>query len=383
MIRAGLRLGGLCLLGVLLVSAQTKSTLVDGLQLPYKLALTPAGNLLVSEAGGQPNTGRISLVTRSGLRRSLIEGLPSAASNSPEATPIGPTGLVLHETSLYIAMAEGDAVRNGATQGSLVLNPKGPSAPLFHAVLRADFDGDPDTIQNPFSLKSTDYQTLVDGWPLELTNSDGAKATLSLLASFQGLFTDPVTVYRHSDPFALGMDHGKPGTLYVVDSGQNTVLRMDSASGKWQVLARFAAFKNPTAFGPPFVDSVPTSVTVNGGQLLVTQLSGFPFVPGYASVQAVDLATGKVSPWIAWLNSAIDLGMRTTASGAQQVFVLGFSSAMTATPPGDGQLWQYDGPVGKVIETFTTPTGMAIDPATGEIFVTELATGKIIKLALP
>ena len=380
--RAIERMGGLCLLGALAVSGQSTSTLTDGLKLPYKLILTPAGNLVVSEAGGPPNAGRISLVTRSGLRRSLIEGMPSGPSN-PDGTPIGPTGLALRGRTLYIAIAEGDGVRNGATPGSLVLNPKGVSSPLFHSVLRVDFDADPDTIQNTFTLKPEDHQTLADGWPVEMANSDGAKATIWRLASFQTVTSDPVTMYRHSDPFALGMDSSHPDILYVVDSGQNSLVQMDPSTGQWHVLTRFAPVKNPTSVGPPFMDSVPTSVTISNGQALVTQLSGFPFVPGYASVQAVDLATRKVTPWIAWLSSAIDMGMRTTASGAQQVFVLGFSSALTANPPGPGQLWQYDGPVGKVIATFTTPTGMAVDAATGEIFVAELATGKIVTVKLP
>jgi hypothetical protein len=36
-----------------------------------KLLLTDQGNLLVSEAGPAPNTGRISIVNRHGVRRSL------------------------------------------------------------------------------------------------------------------------------------------------------------------------------------------------------------------------------------------------------------------------------------------------------------------------
>ena len=86
----------MCLLVILLVApayAQQTSVFATGLQLPYKLAITPAGTLLVSEAGGPVNAGRVSLINRSGVRQSLLEGLPSGRANGPDLTPIGPTGL--------------------------------------------------------------------------------------------------------------------------------------------------------------------------------------------------------------------------------------------------------------------------------------------------
>ena len=55
----------LSLAAVLLLApahAQETSVFATGLQLPYKLAITPAGTLLVSEAGGPPNAGRVSLL---------------------------------------------------------------------------------------------------------------------------------------------------------------------------------------------------------------------------------------------------------------------------------------------------------------------------------
>jgi hypothetical protein len=108
--------------------------LAEGLQLPYKLLLTQDGNLLVSAGGGAPNTGRISLVNRSGNRTPVLEGLPSGLAN-PELIPLGPTGMALRQRTLYVAIGEGDAVRAGATPGSLVLNPAGMSSPLFSSVL--------------------------------------------------------------------------------------------------------------------------------------------------------------------------------------------------------------------------------------------------------
>jgi hypothetical protein len=363
---------------------QTTSVLATGLQLPYKLALTPQGNLLVTEAGGPPNSGRVSLVQRSGgTRTTLLQGLPSGPSN-PDGTPIGPTGIALRERVLYLAISEGDGVRNGATPGSLVLNPAGVSSPLFASVLRVRFDTDPDLILSPFTLARAQHSELADGAEVALTNADGAKASVDLLAHYPALSTDPATVYRHHDPFALALDPARPDTLYLVESGQNALLRINTQTGRSKVLTRFAPLPNPTQVGPPVMDAVPTAALVLGDQVVVTMLSGFPFVPGYGNARVYDLVTGKTDPWINGLNTAIDIGMRKAASGAAEYFVLGFSSNMGTTPPGPGQLWKYDSPTGKVVvDDLVTPTGMAIDPASGDIYITELGAGQIRRVRLP
>src|SRR4051794_41977142 len=72
---------------------------------PAKIILGPAGSLLVSEFDDKPNSGRVSIVGPSGVRRTLIDGLPSGVgANGPD----GPTGLVLDGNTLYLAIGEGD-----------------------------------------------------------------------------------------------------------------------------------------------------------------------------------------------------------------------------------------------------------------------------------
>ena len=63
-------------------------TLITGLQSPVKLILTPRGNFLVTETSMSTNSGRVSFVSRAGVRRSLIEGLPSGT----EVTLAGGSG---------------------------------------------------------------------------------------------------------------------------------------------------------------------------------------------------------------------------------------------------------------------------------------------------
>src|SRR5215831_17992227 len=68
--------------------------LVGGLRAPLGTAMTPLGNLLVSEGGtGVPGSGRISIVDPSGDRRTLLDGLPSGLSDVHE--PSGPNGIFM------------------------------------------------------------------------------------------------------------------------------------------------------------------------------------------------------------------------------------------------------------------------------------------------
>jgi len=66
------------------------TVVATGLSGPMKLARTPAGNLLVTDAGRENHTGRLSLVTRAGSRTTVLEGLPAAVA--AEGTS-GPTAI--------------------------------------------------------------------------------------------------------------------------------------------------------------------------------------------------------------------------------------------------------------------------------------------------
>jgi hypothetical protein len=85
-----------CLILPLLVAALTvlnapaqSTVFATGLQTPIRLLFTPRGSLLVSEGGPFPataNTGRVSILDRSGNRRTLLEGLPPGRHISQTCT---------------------------------------------------------------------------------------------------------------------------------------------------------------------------------------------------------------------------------------------------------------------------------------------------------
>ena len=81
-------------------------TLITGLQGPNKIILTPRGNFLVTETSMSPNSGRLSFVSRAGVRRSLIEGLPSGTEVTL-AGGSGPTAMALRDRTLYLCIGPG------------------------------------------------------------------------------------------------------------------------------------------------------------------------------------------------------------------------------------------------------------------------------------
>ena len=121
--------------------------------------------------------------------------------------------------------------------------------------------------------------------------------------------------------------------------------------------------------------------------VLVTLLTGFPFNQGAASVQVVDPRDGTAQPLITGLTTAIDvLAFRSNGP----FLVLEFASRFVPPPAGSGFV-----PPGRLLRfprstsapeilstALVTPTSMAFDPATRDLFVTEIRTGRIIRLQL-
>jgi hypothetical protein len=344
-------------------------TLVTGLQSPVKIILTPSGNFLVTEAAMNPNSGRLSFVSRAGVRRSLIEGLPSGTEVTL-AGGSGPSAMALRDRTLYLSIGPGYSERAGTTPGTSTLNPKSVSSPIFSSVLEIRFSADVDTIGGTFRITPQHQQALNDGAEVELTDA-GATARLSLLTRFPIAEPHPAALYKFSNPWGMALsEDGR--NLYLTDASQNCLLRIDTTTGRWRRLARFAPLSNPTSVGPPVIDAVPTNVRMYGDSVLVSFLSGFPFVPGNGRVLIVNPETGAAEPFISNLTSVTDVLWRPRGGDRAQFFVLEFSANQSANPAPPGRLLRFDTAGPQVAGTFITPVGMAFDEATNELFILEL-----------
>jgi hypothetical protein len=373
-------------------AAATPTEFASGLLTPTKIVMTPGGNLLVTEAGPPgKNVGRVSLVDRSGVRRTLLDKLPSGIDL--EGAPNGPTGLWISAPNiLYLQIGQGDAIKRGAGGGE-VPNPDGLASALFSSLWRIRF-GDPiDRLEGSFEIADS-YEALANGQEVRLRNALGERARVRVVADFRDLYPVPPdppgappnpNKVSGSNPFGLarlGED------FYMTDAGQNSFVQIARESSRIETLLHFPPVPNPQfPVGPPLTDAVPNSVRRLPGRhtLLVTLFTGFPFNPGESSVQIVDPRGGTAAPFLADLTMAIDTLPIGNSKGPFLVleFASGFDLATGFRFP--GRVLRFAGATSApevVASDLVSPTSMAFDARTHELFVTEIFTGRIMRVEL-
>lgn len=375
------------------IQAQTTSVFTAGLKFPQKIIYAPQkGYFLVSEAGvpNIPNNGRISIVTTAGARFTLLDGLPSGPA-TPGGDPSGPSALWIEGNRLYIAIGSGNEVINGPAPGSEIPNPN-PNSPLFSSVLEYTFPAfdfplnrDRDDV-----LTCEDQFRLANGETISLNKvgllgaSFFPSATLRVVADFPdytpSFRPDVPNNVRPSNPYGLVL---RSNTLYVADASQNMIRTVDLNNGSIGTLITYPPRVNPLPFGPPVIDAVPDSLRLFGNKLLVTFLTGFPFPPGAADVRQFDLDTNTDSQLIGGLTAAIDVLPVNDTNTNNSFYTLEFSTNMLSGAP--GRLQRFDLPNAPTVisNTLITPTSMAKHPANGNLLVTEIFTGRIMRVSVP
>lgn len=351
-----------------------------GFRSPIKLAFTHAGNLIVAEAGSGPNSGRISLVDRTnGARRTLIDALPSGIHVAEVPQPSGPAGLALHGSTLYLSISSGDSVLPGPQPGMELPNPA-PSSPILSSILSLRANRSLDVLEGGFVLAFSDHALLKSGQSVTLTNGAGEELRIRLIVDFPDYVPEPRPTLpenvRLSNPFsmiALGQ------WLFVVDASLNLMRRVDVQSGMHSTVTTFAGIPNATPIGGPFMEPVPDAIRIRGNELVVGLLSGFPFAQGAAMIRRVSLDGSVNEPLITGLTSVIDV-MPLGLVSSSPLLVLEFSENQLQGQPGRLRL------VGSGMDPVTlaggliTPTSMAVDQRTGEVFISHLGPGIITRV---
>jgi hypothetical protein len=289
----------------------------------------------------------------------------------------------LRGRTLYIVNGEGNATLAGPIPGTEIPNPS-PSSPIFSSILALHFSSETEKITNGFTLTLADHQALNDGSQLNLDNGQGDKMTLELVADFPDYTSAPLPFFppnvRHSNPFgitAIGEN------LYVSDGGQNSVLKVNIHSGGVTTITTFPAIVNPAyPFGGPFIEAVPDSIREVDGQLLVTLLRGFPFLPGTGAVMKVDPASGAATTLIGGLTSPIDV-MAIKTKGKTSYLTLEISTDLLSGNPGQLQRFTSTAGPGVVISNcLIGPSSMVLDENSQTLYVIEIFTGRLIKIQL-
>ena len=366
-------------------SAQATSVLTTGLNNPTKMITAGQSSLLVAESGTMaPNNGRISLVNRAtGERRTLIDGLPSGVSRAggaPEAS--GPSGLKLSADKLYLTIGAGDTMTPAT--GGFIVNPA-PASTLLISVLELTLPSDYETLTSGFTLSAANQTTLNGDSPVTLTNAEGKQLTIRLVANLPNFVAEPLPALaaniRESNLFCIELSGS---SLYIVDASFNLLYRVNIAIGAAEVFTTFERRPNPTQMGPPFIEPVPDSIRLVGNNLLVSFLTGFPFVQGLAEVRSINLGTRAQTILISGLTSALDVLPYNGTGDGDSFLALEFSAAFLARQPGRLKLFTSRTESSRtLLDNLITPTSLARDPQSGSIFITERSPGRITRLSSP
>jgi glucose/arabinose dehydrogenase len=362
----------------------TVETVTGGLDNPRHVAVAKNGDVWVAEAGrGAPAaesnscfnsaegpactgaSGAITRVNRWGAQR-VVTGLASFAGEAGNAA-IGPHGVFADGNDIYFTNGGPTAPWRGDDQSNTIL--RDPTLRSEERVSR--FYG---TLRKvvPFGRR---HVKIADPWRFEKRNNPDATVGNPLIDS------NPVDVYA---------DHGR---FYIADAGGNTVLRANWWGGI-SVAALFA--DREIDFGGPFrMQTVPTGV-VKGpdGALYMSQLTGFPFLPGAANVYRIDPRGGAPTVYAKGFTNIMDLDFGK--DGTLYVLEIDHDGLFPVTggPSDEGALFTvpWRGKAPKTGTRVDVPAGRLINPGgvavgkRGELYVTNKATqagnGELLKVDL-
>lgn len=381
------RLALICIAAVLSLTplpahGQLVQEYVGGLMSPRRTLALPDGSLLVVEAGlATTNSGRISMIDRDRRRFTVIDQLPSAFHGA-DREPAGPSAVLLFGRQMYILVGSGD-VSLASAGGIERVNPA-PSSPLFSSILLLELPSGGTDLPTGFRLPRAAHDALASGRGAYLTNADGQSARISRLLDF----TDFVPMPRPDAPDNVQISNtfamvGSEARFHITDSARNLVWTAGPSELTPRVVATFPPVSNTVpGVGPPVVDAVPTSIRAWGDHLLVSFLSGFPFGPGATRVALLNRNTGDSSTLIAGLQTVLDVLPVTRGRG--QFYVLEYSTNFLAGAPGRLLLVDDPGRTPLVIaDGLLRPTSLSQDARTGDLYITETGTGRIVRVPAP
>ena len=367
------------------------SEVASGLRLPLGITQSTLDNLIVSETGTRTlHTGRISIISPNGSRRTLLDGLPSAINDVNE--PSGPAGVYMRGRTLFVAIGIGDGIQAGPFPGAAVGNPS-PSSPIFSSVLAIHFSASVESTTDGFVLTTSDQLSLANGAKLTLSNDAGEKLTVEMVANFPNFTPNPLPTFpanvRGSNPFDLVAVEDQ---LYVTDGGQNQVRQIDVPTGTFTTLAAFAPIPNPffPAIGGPVIEAVPTGIRYADGQLLVSLFKGVPFPVGVSQIQAVDPISGAQAPFIVGRKTAIDV--LSLKDGDDTDYLVLQHASLGLFFSGPGQVLRFETPAGAPtlvsdcsspsFVPLTRPSSMVLDEKTSTLYATEFG-GRVVGIPIP
>ncbi len=204
---------------------------------------------------------------------------------------------------------------------------------------------------------------------------------LANLAKFERL-RDPDHLGKDSDPVGY-LRRGK--NVVIADAGGNDVLSVKRRNGKVRVLAVFGNRTVTNPFGPGTVpmETVPTATAIGpDGALYVSELTGFPFVPGAARI--IRIAGGVGTVYAHGLTNVTDLAWAGGKLYAVQISDVGLLNE-TGLPSGSLVQVHHGSNPTTVKDNLPAPYGVAVH--NGSAYVTTCSVckggGQVVRFHLP
>jgi hypothetical protein len=336
---------------------KSPEVVASGLDNPRGLDVSPWGTVYVTEAGrggdgpcitgelGTTCAGASGAVTqiRHGDQRRVLEGLPSLAPQPDGDEAIGPSDISLRGWG-------GAYLTVGLGQNPAVRSQLGELGPAFGLLYKISSSGDVRPVADIAAYEAD-------------ANPDGGA--------------------KDSNPNSVTQAWGR---LYAVDAGGNSLLRV-RRSGEISTVAVFPdrLLNAPPGLGlPPQVpvQAVPTNVVVGpDGALYLSQLTGFPFIPGAARIYRV-VPGSEPEIYADGLTNVTDLAF--DRDGNLYVVEIAANGLLSGDPTGALIKIRPDGSRETVLsEGLVNPYGVAISRR-GDIYVTNhgasAGVGEVLRL---
>jgi hypothetical protein len=215
----------------------------------------------------------------------------------------------------------------------------------------------------------------------DYANPGSDPVPLADLGSFES--TNPSHSPPFSNPFALAWHNGQS---YITDAGSNRLFKVDDANFNVELLENLP-LEDPMAvpgIGEVRGEGVPTGLAVSGdGKVYYTQLPGFPFTTGSASIFRSDGSAGSAVTLTDGFTNVMDMALGEDG----WLYLVQYAESFF-NPLGTGSLWRYD-PITQsreqLVSDLNLPTGVLVAPS-GTIYVStggSTTAGELLSFTAP